>query len=58
MCVCGEDGGEFGGIDSSGKRLLIDLLKIKYLLGITGSSSDPRMSNYTISHGKNLMSHP
>ena len=32
MCVCGEGGGEFGGIDSSGKRLLIDLLKIKYLL--------------------------
>lgn len=58
MCVCGEGGGEFGGIDNSGKRLLIDLLKIKYLLGITGSSSDPRISNYTINHGKNLMSHP
>ena len=57
MCV-GGGWGEFGAIDSSGKRLLIDLLKIKYLLGITGSSSDPRISNYTINHGKNLMSHP
>ena len=57
--MCGGGGwGEFGAIDSSGKRLLIDLLKIKYLLGITGSSSDTRISNYTINHGKNLISHP
>ena len=57
--MCGGGGwGEFGAIDSSGKILLIDLLKIKYLLGITGSSSDTRISNYTINHGKNLMSHP
>ena len=56
--MCGEGGEEFGGIDSSGKRLLIDLLKIKYLSDITGSSSDPRISNYIINCGKNVMSHP
>ena len=56
--MCGEGGEEFGGVDSSGKRLLIDLLKIKYLSGIIGSSSDPRISNYTINCGKNVMSHP